>query len=384
MKILVNISNLKKGGALQVATSLLSEFRNNTEFEFHVILSSVLKKQINIESFPQNFTFYNYTIKPSTLKAITGKDKVLEKIEKTINPDCVFSVFGPSYWIPKSPHLLGYAIPHYVYPESSFFSIIGKKERLKICLLKTLHRFNFKKLKASYWVETNDVRERLSVFFNVDKSDIYVISNTYHPVFEDYVKVERNFSTVVDSDIWNNSSFKFISITSYYSHKNLEILKKVVPILRNRGIDCKFYLTLPSVDFKQFNDLSDFIFNLGPVTIDKCPDLYSQSDALFLPTLLECFTASYPEAMKMGKPIITSDLSFAHDICGDAAEYFDPHNADDIVEKIEELILNKDIREHLVEEGYKRLNEFNTAASRAKMILDICVQIQKSKDNPYE
>ena len=51
---------------------------------------------------------------------------------------------------------------------------------------------------------------------------------------------------------------------------------------------------------------------LGKININQCPHLYVQSDAVFLPTLLECFSASYAEAMLMKKPIITSDLGFAH------------------------------------------------------------------------
>ena len=41
--------------------------------------------------------------------------------------------------------------------------------------------------------------------------------------------------------------------------------------------------------FEIFNKNRDYIKNKGPITIQECPMLYYQSDALFLPTLLGSF-----------------------------------------------------------------------------------------------
>ena len=76
------------------------------------------------------------------------------------------------------------------------------------------------------------------------------------------------------------------------------------------------------------------VINVGPVSINQCPALYHYCDALFLPTLLECFSASYVEAMYFKKMIFTSDLPFAHTVCDDSAIYFDPYDANDICDKI--------------------------------------------------
>src|SRR5690606_2095256 len=97
MKILINTSNLKKGGALQVAHSFLSEIKEIKEHEFHVVLSSTLSNQINPREYYENFIFYSYSIKTTFFKALIGKDKFLSNLENTISPDCVFTVFGPAY-----------------------------------------------------------------------------------------------------------------------------------------------------------------------------------------------------------------------------------------------------------------------------------------------
>ena len=75
--------------------------------------------------------------------------------------------------------------------------------------------------------------------------------------------------------------------------------------------------------------------------------------------------------MKMKKPILTSNYSFATSICGDAASYFDPTNPNDIADKIIELIENKEKYDQLLEKGTIQLKNFGTAKTRASKYLEI-------------
>lgn len=43
-----------------------------------------------------------------------------------------------------------------------------------------------------------------------------------------------------------------------------------------------------------------------------------------MPTLMESFSGTYLEAFHFGTPVLTSDLDFARETCGEAALYFDP------------------------------------------------------------
>lgn len=380
MNLLINTSNLNKGGALQVAHSFLSEIKNNKEHIFHVVLSNAISKQIDYESYPKNFKFFLYSLKPTVLKTLIGHDSFLDQLERSIKPNCVFTVFGPSYWIPKTNHVMGYARPHYIYPESPFFKIISLKDKIILNIIKALHKRNLKLANSYFCVETEDVRHRLSYFLSIDIQRIFTISNTYHSVFDNWLMSNENNQSSLGLLPYTNV-FRFITISAFYPHKNLAILKKVIPILRGRGIKCEFVLTIDNKKFKTFDKYSDYIKNVGPVRIVECPFLYENSNALFLPTLLECFTSSYPEAMKMGIPILTSDLSFARDICGVAAEYFDPLNPEDIVDKIEKIMSDHAHRNFLIEQGKKRLEIFETSKSRAEKYLAICDQIVKENES---
>ena len=159
--------------------------------------------------------------------------------------------------------------------------------------------------------------------------------------------------------------------------KNFKIISDLVPLLEGGNI--KFILTLDQRSFSSlFKKSSSQVINLGPVKQKSCPSLYAQCDALFLPTLLEIFSASYPEAMKMKLPILTSNYSFAKDICRDAALYFDPLSAKDIAAKIKLLANDKSLQKELIKKGEKRVKEFETARSRAEKYLALCEKIVDS------
>ena len=96
---------------------------------------------------------------------------------------------------------------------------------------------------------------------------------------------------------------------------------------------------------------------------------------MFLPTLLECFSASYAEAMVMKKPILTSDLGFAHTVCKDAAIYFDPDNAYDVADKIISLMNSPEKQAELISKGTVQLQQFGTAEDRAIEVLKACKQL---------
>lgn len=114
------------------------------------------------------------------------------------------------------------------------------------------------------------------------------------------------------------------------------------------------------------------IFNAGPIPINECPSLYDECDFMFLPTLLECFSASYAEAMVMKKPILTSDLSFARTVCHDAAIYFNPMDPDEIADRIVSLADNPEKQRNIIREGERIALTFNTPYERADKFLKIC------------
>jgi len=375
MKILINTSNLYVGGGAQVAISFINELKKvEKEHEYYIFLSPVVNRQIEQSTFPMNFNFYLIEKSPSPRKTRKRIVAQLDSLETQIKPDVVFSVFGPSYWRPVSKHLLGFADPWVLNKTSSFYNSLSMLKQLKLHMIR-LYKSYYVKRDADYFViETEDGKKKLSDVANRDLEKIFVVGNTYSSVFDDNSFLNENNEFYVQLPEKEENEFRLMLISHNHLHKNIKIIKKIIPLLDNYSV--KFVLTIDDSSFQElFQSGNEKIINIGPIAQKSCPSIYSQSDALFLPTFLEVFSASYPEAMKSGIPILTSDLSFAKDICQDAALYFDPLNPEDIAKKIKMLVDDKSLQVELVRLGSKRVQEFETAQSRAEKYIRICEQI---------
>jgi glycosyltransferase involved in cell wall biosynthesis len=375
MNLIINTSNLYVGGGVQVAISFINELKFIEEKNiYHIFLSKEIEKQLNKKSFPKNFKFYLIEESPSSLKNRRKIVKKLNDLEIKINPDAVFSIFAPTYWRPKSKHVAGFALGWITNPKSLAFQTLSFKEKIKRKLDSYYKTYYIKRDIDYYVVETEDVKEKLIKILNINENRIFVVSNTYSSVYD-----KNNYDKLLLPDKKNNE-FRLITIAHNYPHKNIKIIKDVLPFLENEQVKYKFYITIDNESYEKiFKGLEDKVINLGSVETKYCPSLYEQCDALFLPTLLESFSASYPEAMKMKKPILTSNLSFAHSICKDAALYFDPLDPKDIAQKIIKLSQNRNLQEDLINKGLNQLQNFETAKSRAIKYLKICKQIIKDK-----
>ena len=215
MKILINTSNLKLGGAIQVAHSFINEIRTNRKHQFYVVLSKELSEQININDFNSNFKFYSYSITPRVLKSFIGKDYFLDNLENRIKPDRVFSVFAPTYWKPKAKHIVGFAKPQYIYKGSPFFKQIAFIEKLKLKIKKFIHLHDIKRFSSCVITESEDVSNRLSVL--VKSKKVYTVTNYFNQIYQQPKKWDRSINLEkFDGDT-------LLTISSYYPHKNLNI-----------------------------------------------------------------------------------------------------------------------------------------------------------------
>ena len=378
MRMLINTASTFKGGGVQVALSFLHELQAYDSDEFHVFLSEPVGKQISKKEYPNNFHFYSVPFRPgSGIKTLFKVRRFLQESEKKIQPDCVFTTTGPSYWRPSVPHLCGYNLPHHIYPESPYFDDLPIKSRFNWFLKRKLWQHWFAKEADAFVVQTEDVNQRLRTLINTDQ--VYTVSNTCSHFFGDTDKKSNKKSFLPPK---KENEFRLLSIGAHYPHKNLDIINEIAPELVNLQTENKihFVLTLPEKIYQDSftKEAKQIIFNVGPQQLENCPQLYSETDALFLPTLLECFSASYAEAMAMGKPILTSDLGFAHTVCKDAALYFNPKNPVDIVDKIQLLIEKPQIISELTIKGKDVLKELNNTKERAEKYLNICENLVKS------
>lgn len=362
-----------KGGSLQGVVSIIRELVKFDENEYHIVLSPEVKKQIKNITFPDYFRLYDLPTKLSnhTINLFLNR-RWFKRMERSIKPDCVLCTSGPMYWTPKTPCLMGFNLPHHIYRESPYFNTNTIASKIRWFLRRTFHRLYFRRESDAFFVQTDDVNERFRKY--VGREEVYTVPNTYSVSYRNIEQFPPKLPTR------NEGITRCLTISAYYPHKNLGIIKKVVDVLETKGRkDIQFVVTLPQNYYDMLfpPEYRDRIINVGFVPSKEGPSLYEECDIMFLPTLLECFSASYAEAMVMRKPIITSDMGFAHCVCKDAAVYFNPVDAEEIAEKLINLVDDKELQLRLVAKGDEQKGQFGTSEDRAKGILDLCELLTK-------
>lgn len=369
--ILINASNLKVGGGIQVADSICCELSKYPNLNFIVVLSDFLENTSRKIAGVDNITIVNYNIKNSLQTILFGRDRFLDTIVKRNHVNAVITIFGPSRWNPLVPHISGFAMAHLVLSNSPYFKQLSFLKKIKSYTKIKLLDIYFKRSADYFYTENPFITTLLQNKWPEKK--IYTISNNYNQVYD-------------NSAIWNNIELPesdgktILCITANYPHKNLQISILISRYLKSKYPDFKFrfVFTVDSSELIIPDDLKKHFLLIGKVDISQCPSLYNQCDISFQPSLLECFTATYAESMKMRKPIITTDLDFAKGLCGDSALYYSPLDAKDAAEKIIRLSQDKNLESKLIEAGEKQLLKFDSAEFRFKQILNIVKKIMQS------
>lgn len=211
------------------------------------------------------------------------------------------------------------------------------------------------------------VRERIKLLTGREEN-IEVIYNGYKPVKFDYVSKPQNSkikilfgATLVERKGCEYVIRAFKKIQGYKDRIELEIagggelLEKLKHLTEELNISnlVKFY---------------------GVVSHEKMLSLMQECDIFVLPSWDEAFGVVYLEAMSFGKPIIGTVNEGISEIIknGENGLLVQPRNIDDLVEKIKNLIENKDLREKIGEAGLNTVKTmtWKTNAQKYKLLYE--------------
>jgi len=341
MRILVNASVCRVGGGVQASTAFIRKaLRQRGDYQWKFAVSSGVKKNLGDVAELKRSNIEEIPVSPSQLIGGGRKSRTrLAQIEASFAPDVVFTVFGPAYMRFRAPHACGFGDGWVTHPSVLAYSVLSPLQRLRFSAASHWKRMHLARADF-YCVESIVAQKALAKILNFSKKRVEVISNSYSEAFAGR---KESVSSRQKDDI-----FRVLTIANPYPHKNLPIIPRVADTLRR--VDAqrtyRFIVTLPEKGkevgrfWKEAKRLrvESMIENIGCLRLDECPKWYAMADSVYLPTLLETFSATYPEAMQMNRPIITTDLDFAHDICGDAALFHDPLSAEDAARQIRKLV----------------------------------------------
>jgi len=100
---------------------------------------------------------------------------------------------------------------------------------------------------------------------------------------------------------------------------------------------------------------------------DLCA-LYSSCATFVYPSLYEGFGLPPLEAMACGAPVITSRIPSLMETVGEAARLVDPHDVDDLVRAMIEMLSHAHVREHYAELGKNHVKKFSWEQTALKTL----------------
>lgn len=239
--------------------------------------------------------------------------------------DLIFN-FGDIVVPTKVPQIYFFDWAYAVYSEK----YIWRNMRLKDYLLRKIKKYLIEKyidIVKLIIVQSINVSRRFKANFKNDKILV--------------VPTPLGIKEIQGNQIFNLNLKKgvkyFFYPASFSYHKNFEVILKLLFLIKSKKLPFVIILTLDETVASKFLDkinlyYKDNIMNLGKVDLELMPSIYNQVDALLFPSLLETYGFPYIEAMTFDKPILTSNLDFAHAICDDFAFYFDPFDPESILD----------------------------------------------------
>ncbi len=101
------------------------------------------------------------------------------------------------------------------------------------------------------------------------------------------------------------------------------------------------------------------IHYLGFITDEELAKVYNLASIFVFPSFYEGFGLPPLEAMACGTPVVLSNSSSLPEVGGDAVVYCNPHNTDDIKEKIEIILTDKTLQKKLITKGLIQAKKFS-------------------------
>ena len=331
---LIDASNLHVGGGVQVAASFLDELAElikEPEFRkrhpwvnnLHVVASTTVTANCN-----------NATI---NALALDTRDRRPNSLQEWIPTPASkkftasFTVFGPEYGVRKAHRqIVGYADVTSVYGPA--FPIPKNQIRAKLRhLVRATTSRALTRRADKIIVETSAMKEQTARALPYSANAIEIVSNTVNGIFSQ----PNNWHKPRAIDSIDRNFFMFCYISRAYPHKNHNIIGPIIEQLNYRGVTAKCIVTLKEDEWARLSaNTKDHCINIGPISIEEAPYVYSIADALLFPSLLEAFSVTPLEAAKLDKPMFLSDTDFNRTLFGQHAHYFDPRDSNSAGQQI--------------------------------------------------
>lgn len=170
---------------------------------------------------------------------------------------------------------------------------------------------------------------------------------------------EGEYFLFVSAGRWVKNAYRALSaLDDLYRDRGKQLPESVVAL----GAEGEGY-------FKDFRS-ADRFKQLGYVERSTLEALYRDASALIYPTLNEGFGYPPLEAMKYGTPVLCSGITSLHEVCGDAALYFDPYSIKEMKGRFLRYCEDETLQRTLSDRGEERYQLMKTRQD--EMLDELC------------
>jgi len=269
-----------------------------------------------------------------------------------------------------------YFSPHYIYP-------LLIKNRLIITIHDLIH-FKFSDMFPAYKVKiassfikkiknrakiiftgSKKTKEDLIEYFNFREDNIKVI---HYAVSEDFFSMSKRISPI--------KAPYLLYIGNTKPHKNLKLVFKALSRIKNKYKNLKLVI----IGSRDKNSIKKNIINYGieDMVIVKgflsVKELISYIDgSLFFvfPSLYEGFGLPPLEAMAREKAVLSSNAGSLKEVLGESALFFNPESLSEFINKLEEMINNKSLRQDYEKKSKEHSKKFKWKKSLKQYIIHL-------------
>lgn len=307
------------------------------------------------------------------------ENRWLPRLARQWRADVLFTMAGAGPFFCSAPTVVGWNDSTAAYPNSSLSGHLSRPRRLHDRARRVYSALAVRRARR-VCVQTQVMADRLSARWKIPPARFVVVPNGPSAFLSDEAPAPDNGRI--------RRPWKVLVIGVPKPPKNFAVVPETGARLRELGVGPgRFVMTIGS-DHEPW--LGSFrkalsrwgeavpIDRVGRVPHSQLGPLYRDADAVFLPSLLESFSASYVEAMHFGVPLVTSGYDFAREVCGPAAEYVDPADPGDCARGLARVLTDPARRRALREAGFRRLQGFPTWEERFRRYRQACASAVSS------
>jgi glycosyltransferase involved in cell wall biosynthesis len=162
-----------------------------------------------------------------------------------------------------------------------------------------------------------------------------------------------------------------LAVSSAQANKNFGFVARALAELGDPGFDVVVAGgTNPAIFADRGAEMPAFIKHVGYVSDAELSSLYRHAACFVFPSIYEGFGIPPLEAMAHGCPVVASNAASIPEVCGDAAVYFDPHDAHSFTQALMSVMQDPQWRSSLASKALAKSKQW-TWPHAARTLLSV-------------